>query len=117
MPSRIRERSGTAALLSVRFVIRDTSDGLVAECLDAGAIGIGETKSEAIAEMMDALEALFDEHGKAMKVAATARDEEMFRRLEASHPTRGADSNIVAWGRVERGKAFDVASLTPSIAA
>jgi hypothetical protein len=115
MPSKTRTNPGKAkSHLAVRFVIRVGDDEFTAECLDAGAIGIGQTKSEAIRELIDALEALFEEHGAAMKVPPTARDAELLRRLEEG----GASADdVVAWGRIERHESFDVSSLTPAMAA
>lgn len=103
--------------LSFRFVIRDSTDGLVAECLDAGAIGIGATKAEAISDMIKALEVLYAEHGKAMKVPALKKDEAVFHCLEQGKPLPATDKSVVAWGRAElvalkRAKeAFDVSQL------
>lgn len=117
MPSRTKTNPGKAkSHLAVRFVIRVSDDEFVAECLDAGAIGTGETKSDAIKELIDALEALFDEHGAAMKVPPTTRDAALIRRLESGQASKD-DFNVVAWGRIERHISFDVASLTPAPAA
>jgi hypothetical protein len=101
--------------ISLRFIIRISDDGLVAECLDAGAIGIGDTKREAIQDMIESLEVLFQEHGEAMKVPATEADEATYRILQRRQPDP-ALADIVAWGctervSTERRETFDVAEL------
>jgi hypothetical protein len=104
--------------ISLRFIIRNSEDGLVAECLDAGAIGIGDTKRAAIQDMIESLEVLFQEHGEAMKVPATEADESTYRLLQRRQPDP-ALADIVAWGcteRVfttgsERRETFDVSEL------
>jgi len=104
--------------ISLRFIIRKSDDGLVAECLDAGAIGIGDTKRAAIQEMIESLEVLFAEHGQAMKVPAREEDEIAYRTLQRRLPDPSL-ADVVGWGYTERvstvgatrGEAFDVAEL------
>jgi hypothetical protein len=118
-----RKKPDAATLaIELRFVVRTSEDGFVAECLDAGAVGIGATKADAIREMMVVLESLYAACGEQMKGKAIEEDEQLFARLEKGEPPGPADNDVVAWGRTERvsiiaakgaaHEAFDVSALS-----
>lgn len=121
MPAKAARAAKTKALLSLRFIIRRSDDGFVAECIDAGAAGIGASRREAINELTESLEALYIDSGAAMKVSPVPSEEKLFRHLEKRGVPDRANADVVAWGRVEqvaaelpsgeRAHSFDVYNL------
>jgi hypothetical protein len=90
----------TKVFISLRTIVRLTQDGYEAECIDAGAVGLGETQDEALRELCSSLEELYLASGKDMRVAASKEDEKVFGLLAAHQQT--GDPSIVSFCTLQR---------------
>ena len=87
---------------TLRYIMRLTEEGYEAWCIDAGAVGVGDTQQEAFQDLIVNLEALYkyaSEEG--LKWLATASDEEerLYARLAARQPV---DPAVLGFGVVQR---------------
>lgn len=86
--------------ITLRYIVRFTEDMFVAECIDAGAVGQGETQDAALRSMIDSLEALYKSAGTEMKIPASEEDEAMYAKFGGHGAVN--DPEVIAWGVAQR---------------
>ncbi|MCF6228441.1 MAG: hypothetical protein L3J82_07265 [Planctomycetes bacterium] len=91
----------TKIILELRNIVQLTEDGYVAECIDAGAAGVGETEIEALQDLVINLNALYDAVGKRMKVEPRSDDLELYASLMSRQRTKKS-ADVVSWGTLSR---------------
>lgn len=87
---------------SLRYILWFHPDGeFEAECIDAGATGLGETQMEALQDLITNLQALYEfAVGDNLKMTAPAHveDEKLYAKLAARQPV---DPNVIGYGVVQ----------------
>lgn len=88
--------------LSLRYILRFHSDDaeFEAECIDAGATGLGATQQEALQDLIVNLNALYkytSEEGGEMLTEATEEDERTYARLAGRQKV---DPSVLGYGVV-----------------
>jgi hypothetical protein len=96
--------------IALRCVVRLTEDGYVADCIDAGSVGVGDTQQDALKALAESLEALYLTIGKKLKRDAHIEDERLYSSLVTGQPGPG-NLDVVAWGVISR------VEITPTAAA
>lgn len=93
--------------ISVRYILRLTEEGYEAECIDAGAVGVAATQQEALKDLVDGLEALYQADAKGMRLEPRTEDEVLYARLRAG---RNEDKSIIGYGVAERVEVIPTAA-------
>ncbi|MEE9312018.1 MAG: hypothetical protein V3V10_06335 [Planctomycetota bacterium] len=87
--------------LALRCIVKLTEDGYLVDCIDAGAIGLGESQQDAFVELASCLTTLYETVGEKMKNRAHPTDEEQFIRVTTGQLS-SEDHNVVGWGVISR---------------
>ena|SRR5690606_10383407 len=96
-------RYRTVQTAFARYFLRLADDGkFLADCIDAGALGVGDTPEEALMDLIKGLEALYQsakkQHRK-MNVKAREEDERLFGQAVAGAKL---DKSMLAYGVMRR---------------
>lgn len=96
-------KRGKQKTVILRYLIRRSEDGFEAECIDAGATGLGETELDALQSLIESLEALHacaTEQRKPMLCAPRPEDEQAFLQIiSGGNPE---DPELVGCGLLQR---------------
>lgn len=95
-----RRASKANTHMSLRYIMRLTEDGYEAWCVDAGAVGIGDTQLESLGDLIVNLEALYRftvESGHTMLTTATEDEERLIARMAGGQTV---DPDVLGYGVV-----------------
>jgi hypothetical protein len=88
--------------LTLRYILRFHPDGeFEAECIDAGATGLGETQLEALQDLIINLQALYEfaeSDNLKMTAPAHVEDEKLYAKLAARQPV---DPTVIGYSLVQ----------------